>query len=229
MPDGLVRFRYDGSDPISALHCYTNFYCALIRTVGAFSAFACLASVSAFAQQPNPAANPQAEVRSKSAMENCPMRAEHMKAAAAESAQKSGDEHHAAVNERGDRAMGFSHLKTTHHFRLSADGGAIEVVANAAQDAASLGQIRRHLAQIANQFSSGDFTLPQRIHAQTPPGVLALKRLKARIKYQYGDTENSGRVRLTGGSQQAREAILRFLRFQISDHQTGDSGKLERI
>jgi hypothetical protein len=193
------------------------------------SIFACLASVSAFAQQPNPATHSQAEGQSKSAMENCPMHAEHMKAAAARSAQKGGDEHHAAVNERGDQAMGFSHLKTTHHFRLSADGGAIEVVANDPQDAASLAQIRLHLAQIASQFSSGDFTLPQRIHAQTPPGVLTLKRLKARIKYQYEDTENGGRVRITSGSQQARDAIHQFLRFQISDHQTGDSGKLERI
>jgi hypothetical protein len=71
--------------------------------------------VSAFAQQPNPAPNPQAE-----------------------GAQKRPDEHHAAVNERGAQAMGFSYLNTTHHFRLSADGGAIEMVANDAQDATSL-------------------------------------------------------------------------------------------
>lgn len=162
-------------------------------------------------------------------MESCPMHAKHMKAAAAKSAQKEVDEHHAAVNERGDQEMGFSHLKTTHHFRLSADGGAIEVVANDAQDATSLAQIRQHLAQIASQFSSGDFTLPQRIHAQTPPGVLTLKHLKAHIKYQYEDIENGGRVRITSNSQQARDAIHRFLRFQISDHQTGDSAKIERI
>jgi len=200
-----------------------------LSRLAVLSMFACLASVSAFAQLPNPAANSQAEGQSKSVMENCPMHAEHMKAATAQSAQKGGDEHHAAVNERGDQAMGFSHLKTTHHFRLSADGGAIEVVANDLQDAGSLAQIRRHLAQIASQFSSGDFTLPQRIHAQTPPGVLTLKHLKAHIKYQYENTENGGRVRITSNIQQARDAIHRFLRFQISDHQTGDSGKLERI
>lgn len=199
------------------------------RGLSRLAMFACLASVSAFAQLPNPAANSQAEGQSKSAKENCPLHAEHVKAATAQSAQKGGDEHHAAVNERGDQAMGFSHLKTTHHFRLSADGGAIEVVANDLQDAASLAQIRRHLAQIASQFSSGDFTLPQRIHAQTPPGVLTLKHLKAHIKYDYEDTENGGRVRITSNIQQARDAIHRFLRFQISDHQTGDSGKLERI
>jgi len=38
--------------------------------------------------------------------------------------------HHDAVNQHGDQVMGFSHEKTTHHFRLYADGGAIEVTAN---------------------------------------------------------------------------------------------------
>src|SRR5215468_4424886 len=114
-----------------------------LSRLAVLSIFACLASVSAFAQQPIPAANSQAEGQSKSAVESCPMHAEHMKAAAAQSAQKGSDERHAAVNERGDQAMGFSHLKTTHHFRLSADGGAIEVGANDPQDAASLAQIRR--------------------------------------------------------------------------------------
>jgi hypothetical protein len=200
-----------------------------LSRLAVLSIFACLASVSVFAQQSNSAANPQAEGQSKRSMESCPMHADHMKAAAAQSAQKGSDEHHAAVNERGDQSMGFSHLKTSHHFRLSADGGAIEVVANDAQDAVSLAQIRQHLVQIANQFSSGNFTLPQRIHAQTPPGVPALKQLKAQIKYRYEDIENGGRVRIISSSQQARSAIRRFLRFQIRDHQTADSGKIERI
>lgn len=34
------------------------------------------------------------------------------------------DPHHNAVDHRGDQVMGFSHEKTTHHFRLFTDGGA---------------------------------------------------------------------------------------------------------
>jgi hypothetical protein len=41
------------------------------------------------------------------------------------------------MNERGDHVMGFDHTKTTHHFRLLADGGSIEVVANSSQDTES--------------------------------------------------------------------------------------------
>ena len=36
-------------------------------------------------------------------------------------------EHQHQVNENGDKAMGFSHEKTTHHFILQTQGGAIQV------------------------------------------------------------------------------------------------------
>ena len=49
--------------------------------------------------------------------------------------------HTAAVSRRGDQAMGFSHEKTTHHFRLFPDGGAIEVTANDRGDVESRAQI----------------------------------------------------------------------------------------
>src|SRR5512137_269646 len=42
-----------------------------------------------------------------------------------------------AMNARGDRAMGFSHDKTTHHFVLLPDGGAIELTANDGRDTLS--------------------------------------------------------------------------------------------
>src|SRR6185503_13864578 len=54
-------------------------------------------------------------------------------------------DHLSGVNERGDHAMGFSHEKTTHHFRLTANGGAIEVTSNDPKDIASRDQIRMHL------------------------------------------------------------------------------------
>jgi len=55
----------------------------------------------------------------------------------------------AGVNARGDQGMGFSHEKTTHHFHLPADGGAIEIQSNEPTDAASQEAIRQHLAMIA--------------------------------------------------------------------------------
>lgn len=130
--------------------------------------------------------------------------------------------HHDEVNRRGDHEMGFSHEKTTHHFRLSTDGGAIEVTANDPNDTESRGQIRQHLGHIAMMFSAGNFNAPMLIHDQTPPGVPVMKRLKSQIKYEFESIESGGRVKITTSSREAIDAVHEFLRFQITDHQTGD-------
>jgi hypothetical protein len=152
-------------------------------------------------------------------MENCPLHARHQ----AEKATAHQHQHLAEVNRRGARAMGFSQTKTTHHFRLNTDGGAIEVTANRAQDRASRGQIRTHLQHIVQAFAAGDFSKPQHTHAQTPPGVAAMMELKTEIQYHYEPLPRGGRVRITTSNPEARKAIHEFLRFQITDHQTGDT------
>ena len=123
--------------------------------------------------------------------------------------------------------MGFDHLKTTHHFRLLPDGGAIEVDANDANDAASRDQIRQHLTHIAGLFADGNFNAPMLIHGREPDGVPAMQRLKAEIKYQYEETPNGGRVRISTGNPEALKSVHDFLRFQISDHQTGDPTEVD--
>ena len=133
-----------------------------------------------------------------------------------------GQSHHEEVNRRGDHAMGFSHEKTTHHFRLSKDGGAIEVTANDVKDTESRDQIRQHLSHIAVMFSSGDFDVPMFVHDKTPPGVPVMQRLKQQIKYDYKDIDQGGRVRISSANAEAILAVQEFLRFQITDHKTGD-------
>jgi hypothetical protein len=135
---------------------------------------------------------------------------------------------HDEVNQRGDHEMGFSHTKTTHHFRLKTDGGIIEVSAVGADDNVSRDQIRRHLNHITQKFSAGDFSAPMFIHGQTPPGVETMKRLKAEIKYQYEEIEHGARVRISTGNDEAVKAIHEFLRFQIQDHETGDTVEVEK-
>jgi hypothetical protein len=123
--------------------------------------------------------------------------------------------------------MGFSHEKTTHHFHLLADGGAIELQSNEPTDAASQEAIRQHLAMIAVKFAQGDFDIPMFIHATVPPGVETMKRLKSKITYQAENTAHGAELRITTHDRQALAAIHSFLRFQIQDHQTGDSLELE--
>jgi hypothetical protein len=126
------------------------------------------------------------------------------------------------MNERGDHVMGFDHTKTTHHFRLLADGGSIEVAANSPQDTASREQIRVHLGHIARMFAAGNFKAPMLIHDQTPPGVPTMQKLKSDIQYKFEETDQGARIRISTSSPEALRAIQEFLRFQIKEHKTGD-------
>ena len=134
---------------------------------------------------------------------------------------------HTAVDQRGDTVMGFSHHATKHSFRLLRDGGAIEVRANDAADKESVQQIRTHLQEIAKEFAAGDFAKPGEIHDRTPAGVPVMKELGAAISYRYEEIERGGRVRVITKNARGVEAVHAFLRFQIDDHRTGDSGKIE--
>ncbi len=138
-------------------------------------------------------------------------------------ASLANDRGHEGMVGRGDEIMGFSHEKTTHHFRLYADGGSIEAEANDSEDAASRDQIRSHLGHLATLFAAGDFRAPMFIHGQNPPGTEAMKRLRDRIHYELETTKKGARIRIRTKDPEALRSVKEFLRFQISEHQTGDS------
>jgi hypothetical protein len=130
---------------------------------------------------------------------------------------------HEEMEKRGDQGMGFDQQKTTHHFLLRKDGGAIQVTANSAADKSSTEEIQMHLRHIAGAFQSGDFNIPMFVHDQTPPGVATMKKLKDQIKYKYEPAENGGRVVISSANAEAVTAIHEFLKFQITEHKTGDT------
>lgn len=134
---------------------------------------------------------------------------------------------HTAVDQRGDKVMGFSHEKTKHTFRLYEDGGAVEVRVNDAADAENIAAIRTHLQEIAKDFTSGNFAKPKEIHARVPDGVPAMKELGPRILYLYEELDRGARVRIRTEDQRGLDAVHQFLRFQIEDHHTGDPAKIE--
>ena len=125
---------------------------------------------------------------------------------------------HADLDRRGTLAMGFDQQKTIHEFLTSAAGGSIEVRAKDASDAASTRQIRAHLAAIAKAFAAGDFSKPFQTHAEVPPGVPAMQRRKAAIRYEYVDTPRGGIVRITTSDGEALGAIHAFLEYQQREH-----------
>ncbi|HET9400470.1 MAG TPA: hypothetical protein VFO34_05925 [Candidatus Acidoferrales bacterium] len=178
-----------------------------MKRIVALAACLSIPLLAANAQQPS---SPQSQ--QSGSMADCPMHAEHMKNAAPS----------AAMQDRGDKGMGFSQTATTHHFLLKPDGGVIQVEFNDSKDGTNLANIRTHLAHIADAFAQGDFDIPMFVHDTVPPGVPEMKQLRASIKYLFEETPNGGRVVIRSENADALAAIHKFLRFQIEEHKTGD-------
>ena len=130
---------------------------------------------------------------------------------------------HEEMEHRGNQGMGFDQDKITHHFLLRKDGGAIQVTANSADDKTSREEIQMHLHHIGHAFKSGDFNIPMFVHGQTPPGVGTMTKLKDQIHYRFEEAENGGRVVISSANADAVRAIHEFLKFQITEHKTGDA------
>ena len=132
-------------------------------------------------------------------------------------------DHAAGVKQHGAEAMGFDQDTTTHHFVLTKDGGYVQVTANDAQDDAGIAHIRHHLQEQEKKFAAGDFAAPEHTHSRVPPGVPAMQRLKGQIKYNVEPIDRGARLHIASKNPKAVVAVHDFLKFQISDHQTGDS------
>lgn len=152
----------------------------------------------------------------------CPMHAQHM-------ARRSPDgsaEHGAKVDQRHD-TFGMSHATTRHAFRLFKDGGAIELRASNATEQKTVAAIRNHIAEIAAAFARNDFTTPAFVHGATPAGIPEMQRLYKKITYTSKELPEGAAIRITTRNPAALSAVHEFMKFQIIEHRTGDSGKVE--
>lgn len=163
---------------------------------------------------------------------NCPMQSQHAAAAdhsdmADHAACPMHAEHAASVDHNHD-SFGFSHEATTHHFRVLAGGGAIDLQANDEADTKSAAAIRAHLREVAGDFAKNDFEKPMFVHGKAPDGLETMKAKHASISYTYEELPRGGRVRITTGDAVALAAVHQFLRFQIVEHRTGDPAEVAK-
>jgi hypothetical protein len=140
--------------------------------------------------------------------ENCPMHQE--------------DQAHAVVDHRHQRTTGLPSDGIVHHFLLNADGGSIQLEVKDPKQVEGRERVREHLRKVAREFAAGDFSLPTRIHAEVPPGVNTMKARRDAIRYTFSETPRGGAVAIATTDPEALAAVHEFLRFQISDHGTGD-------
>jgi len=126
----------------------------------------------------------------------------------------------AALQQRGEAAMGVDQYASAHVFEPLPDGGRI-VLQMKESNASEEAKIRSHMRTIAAAFSSGDFSVPGFVHDSVVPGTAVMGRLRAEISYVPRDIERGGELRLITRNPEAVRAIRDFLAFQTMDHHAG--------
>jgi hypothetical protein len=128
----------------------------------------------------------------------------------------------ASASAQHSPGMHFDQQAATHHFLLAANGGSIAISANDPADAATISMVRSHLQDIAREFAKGQFDSPMITHGEVPDGVPAMLARKHLIKYSYADRPSGGVVVVSTADAAALKAIHQFMRYQITEHKTGD-------
>ncbi len=77
-------------------------------------------------------------------------------------------------------------------------------------------------------FTADNFQVPMLLHDQPPPGVPAMKQHKKAISCDCENAARRAQLLITTKDKKAVKAIHAFLRFQISDHKTGDSTEISK-
>jgi hypothetical protein len=126
----------------------------------------------------------------------------------------------AALQTRGATVMGVDQYTSAHVFEPLPDGGRI-VLQREVDDSSGVATIRAHMADITTRFTSGDFSLPGFVHAQTVPGTTVMAERHALIEYAADTLPRGGEVRIRTTDAGAIAAIHEFLAFQRQDHRAG--------
>jgi len=137
--------------------------------------------------------------------------------ASGDASSRDEDAAFAALQERGQQAMGVDQYTSTHLFDALADGGRIELQRDPS-DAAGVAQIRQHLQEITQAFKAGDFSTPAFVHMQDVPGTSVMAAKRDAIAYGYRELPGGGELRIVTSDPQAIEAVHAFMAFQREDH-----------
>ena len=104
------------------------------------------------------------------------------------------DSSFAALQQRGETAMGVNQYPSQHVFESLPTGGRI-VLQRKEPDSVGEAAIRAHMRTIANAFTSGNFAVPDFVHATSEvPGKAQLEELKAESTYTAGGIPRGAEV-----------------------------------
>jgi hypothetical protein len=124
----------------------------------------------------------------------------------------------ATVASRGAEVMPFDLNATMHRFTKTDDGGVQVVTADDPDDATQVALIRQHLRRERDNFASGNFDDPARIHGMDMPGVSELAAGYARITVTYGERPDGAELTYATEDATLVDAIHSWFDRQVMDH-----------
>ena len=132
------------------------------------------------------------------------------------------------MNARFSRAVGVSLDKMVLHYYLVKNGGVVELVAKDPADAATIESIQKYLQNQKDLWEKGKENVVTEIHGKFPEPAVTMKKLRNEITFYMAKTDNGGVLRMFSINDQARVAIQDYLKFEISEHKTGDSPTIDQ-
>jgi hypothetical protein len=126
------------------------------------------------------------------------------------------------LNTRFSKVLGTDAEKIVQHYYLVKNGGVIEFTAKDPADNATISTVQKYLDAQKNLFEKGKADADTEIYGKVPDGLQALKKLRNEITFFAVNTDGGAALRMFSVNEQARQAIQDFLKFQISEHKTGD-------
>jgi hypothetical protein len=125
----------------------------------------------------------------------------------------------AKIVQRGSQAMPFELDKTMHIFHKTEQGGIQQVIAKDESDIWQIDLVRKHLAEIAQQFTQRNFSGPEHIHGKNMPGLMELRNAGPNaIKIIYSELDNGAQIDYSSTKIKLVNAIHQWFDAHLKDH-----------
>jgi hypothetical protein len=132
------------------------------------------------------------------------------------------------MNSRFSKAVGVPLDKFILHYYLVKNGGVVELAAKDPSDTSTIEAIQKYLQGQKELWEKGKETVVTDIHGKFPEPAATMKKLRNEITFYMAKTDAGGVLRMFSINDQARVAIQDYMKFEISEHKTGDSPTVDQ-
>lgn len=131
------------------------------------------------------------------------------------------------MNARFSKALGVSLDKVALHYYLVKNGGVVELASKDPNDTGTIEAIRKYLQSQKDLWEKGKDPVAE-VHTRAPESANLMRKLRNDITFYTAKTDTGAVLRMFSINEQARDAIQDYLKFEITEHKTGDSPTIDQ-